>query len=79
MKRLCGGHFRHLTQWSQQFLTLYTRLGVFSNNQRLALADKAKQSKLRILKFIDPVHGLDKPVSHSYRQVIEGINGLTGV
>jgi hypothetical protein len=52
---------------------------VFSNNQRLALADKAKQSKLRILKFIDSVHGLDKPVSHSYRPVTEGINGLTGV
>jgi len=45
----------------------------------LVLADKIKQSKLRILKIIDPVHGLDKPVSRSYLPVIEIINCLTGV
>jgi len=84
VKRPCGGHFRHLTQWSQQFLTLshayiglYTKLGLFINNQRLMLADRAKQSKLQLLKSIDLVHSLDRPMSHSYRPAIEAINWLT--
>jgi hypothetical protein len=51
------------------YLGSYTELGVLINNQCLTLADKAKQSKLRLLKFIDPVHGLDKPVSRSYRPI----------
>jgi hypothetical protein len=38
---------------------------VVINNQCLTLADKAKKSKLRLIAFIDPVHGLDKPVSRS--------------
>jgi hypothetical protein len=52
---------------------------VFFNNQPWVLADKVKQSKLRVLKFIDPVHGFDKPVSRSYQPVIGIINCLTGV
>jgi hypothetical protein len=61
------------------YVGLYTKLDVFFNNQPLVLADKVKQSKLRILKFIDPVHGFDKPVSRSYQPVIGIINCLTGV
>ena len=51
------------------YLGSRSELGVLINNQCLMLADKAKQSKLRLLKFIDPVHGLDKPVSRSYRPI----------
>jgi hypothetical protein len=52
-------------------------LGVFINNKRLALAGKAKQSKLRIIDVIDSVLGLHKQMVQSDRPVMEGINGLT--
>jgi len=46
---------------------MYTKLGGSSNNLRLALADKVKQSKLRLVKFIDAIQGLGRPMGGSYR------------
>ena len=67
MQRLLGGHFRHLTHRSQQFPALTAEVFQYFINLLLALADKVKQSKLRILNFIEPVHGLNDPMSGNYR------------
>jgi hypothetical protein len=62
--RILGSSHIGVNNFSR-YLGSYTELGVLINNQCLTLADKAKKSKLRVIAFIDPVHGLDKPVSRS--------------
>ena len=52
---------------SQQFPALTAEVFQYFINLWLALADKVKQSKLRILNFIEPVHGLNDPMSGNYR------------